>query len=460
MYVLTQSFVVLTTVVALALGQDAGVTTSTSTRIYTAYGTSPTSSVYTSHVTIYGDTTTLTSTSRVTTTSPIRFTTIIPYTFLSTLNVTSTYRATTDVFTSTTTSTQYNMLNTTSTSYINVTAAANTTLVTESIVTIPTPSGFVPVDESSGDENYNGTMKRRDAELERDVPLQPRQAAVTTTADACYISIISVVTRLAPQTTSTTTVTSTKTSTQRPPRTVTQSTTLTVTNTVGVPDVPVLSVSPDPKTDLGSFGCHILYSSISNFFPRKRKMPATTNLTQVIVVQTETTVGTLTSTFTSYTATRTAHLACGTDNQLGPRIEDGTYIAAVVDNTRANVGTGTNATSSYDCCAICQDAAGFCDFAYYDTQAAGSGSNNNSSSGNNCMLYMANAPKKAQGGGGGNATCSHAQAGFYNTNKKTTNRWVVINGPCGQLVHGNPTPKASSTTAAAVSTSSSAAVPT
>ncbi|KIX94949.1 uncharacterized protein Z520_09259 [Fonsecaea multimorphosa CBS 102226] len=435
MYVLTQSFVVLTTVVALALGQDAGVTTSTSTRIYTAYGTSPTSSVYTSHVTIYGDTTTLTSTSRVTTTSPIRFTTIIPYTFLSTLNVTSTYRATTDVFTSTTTSTQYNMLNTTSTSYINVTAAANTTLVTESIVTIPTPSGFVPVDESSGDENYNGTMKRRDAELERDVPLQPRQAAVTTTADACYISIISVVTRLAPQTTSTTTVTSTKTSTQRPPRTVTQSTTLTVTNTVGVPDVPVLST---------------LVVTV----------PATTNLTQVIVVQTETTVGTLTSTFTSYTATRTAHLACGTDNQLGPRIEDGTYIAAVVDNTRANVGTGTNATSSYDCCAICQDAAGFCDFAYYDTQAAGSGSNNNSSSGNNCMLYMANAPKKAQGGGGGNATCSHAQAGFYNTNKKTTNRWVVINGPCGQLVHGNPTPKASSTTAAAVSTSSSAAVPT
>ncbi|OAP65609.1 hypothetical protein AYL99_01581 [Fonsecaea erecta] len=395
--------------VALALGQgDQGVTTSTVVRAFTAYATSQPLSVVTSHVTNILETTTRTSTSRVVTTSPVRFTTFIPYTYLSTSDVTSTYRATTDIFTSTFTSTHYDIQNTTFTSYLNVTASASTALFQESVVTVPTPTGFVPIEQSSGDENFNGTSKRRDAELQEDV-LLPRQAA-TTTADSSYISIISIVTRLAPQTTSTVFVTSTKTSTQRPPQTLTQSTTIVVTNTVGVPDTPVSS----------TFVVTV---------------PTTVSLTQTTTVPGEKIVATTTTTYTDYTATRSTYLACASDNLLGPRIQDASYINTVVDNTRANVGTSTNATSSYDCCAICQDANGFCDFAYYDTLAGAA----------NCMLFKANVPRK-----GGNATCSHAQAGFYNTNKKTTtNRWVVMNGPCGQLVHGNPTKATSSTSAAA-----------
>jgi hypothetical protein len=176
------------------------------------------------------DTTTHTTTSRVITTSPIRFTTVVPLTYLSTLDVTSTFRATTNVFTSNFTTTEYNTFNTTSTEYINVTATAGSTLLTESVVTIPTPTGFVPVEDSAGNSNYNGTSKR-DAETEEDM-LLPRQDSGSS-PDATFISLVSIVTRLAPQTTSTVFVTSTRTSTQRPAATVTSATTFTVTNTVG-----------------------------------------------------------------------------------------------------------------------------------------------------------------------------------------------------------------------------------
>ncbi|OAG44328.1 hypothetical protein AYO21_01324 [Fonsecaea monophora] len=408
MHSLSQSFAVLTAVIPLVLGQGATeVTTSTLERTFTAYATSQPASVSTIHVTKILDTTTLTSTSRVTTTSPIRFTTVVPYTYLSTVNVTSTYRATTDVFTSTSTSTEYDIQNRTSTSYINVTATANTTVMTESLVTVPTPSSFVPVEESSGDEDYDGTVRRSDTEAETDI-LLPRQG-LTPTPDTSYISLISIVTRLVPRTTSTVFVTLTKTSTQRPPRTVTESTTIAVTSTVGVPDVPVSST--------------VIVTAAT-----------TVNLTQTITVPAETTVSTVTNTQYNYTAVRSTYLACATDNLLGPRIQDGSYINNVVDNVRANVGTGTNATSSYECCTICQDVVdGFCDFAYFDTQT--------SAEGGNCVLYKANVPRR------GTATCARAQAGFFNTNRRTANRWVVMNGPCGQLVHGNPS-RAASTTAA------------
>jgi hypothetical protein len=71
-------------------------------------------------------------------------------------------------------------------------------------------------------------------------------------------------------------------------------------------------------------------------------------------VQAETTVATTTINQVNYTSTRTTYAACATNNLLGPRLSGGNYINRVVDNNRANVGSGTNATSSYDCCTICQ----------------------------------------------------------------------------------------------------------
>ncbi|EXJ73870.1 uncharacterized protein A1O5_03632 [Cladophialophora psammophila CBS 110553] len=399
MLLLRQSFMVLATVFPFALTQgDSGVTTATLERTFTAFATSQPSSVATTRVTKFLDTTTLTTTLRNTTTSPLQYTVVIPYVYLTTVDVTCTYKATTDTITITSTRTQYDITNSTSTSYTNVTANATTTLFTESVITVSTPTGFVPVEESSGDENYSGTIKRRDTDPGGDV-LFPRQAIAP--PDTSYISLISIVTRLVPRTTSTIFVTVTKTSIVRPPRTVTQPTTSTVTRIVGVPDAPVNSTV-------------VVTAS------------TTENVTNTITFRTETTVATITNTQLNYTATRSTYLACASNNLLGPRIQDRSYISNVVDNTRSNVGTRTDATSSYECCTICQDVDGFCDFAYYDTEA--------DTAGNNCVLFKANAPKK----GGSSATCAHAKAGFYNTNNRTENRWVVMNGPCGQLVHGNP----------------------
>ncbi|ETI24809.1 hypothetical protein G647_04179 [Cladophialophora carrionii CBS 160.54] len=390
-----QSLAILAATIPFSLAQENdGVTTASTERTFTAYATTAPTTTKTIRVTKILDTTTHTTTSRVITTSPLRFTTVVPLTYLSTLNVTSTFRATTNTFSSNFTTTEYSTINTTSTEYINVTATTGTTLLTESVVTIPTPTGFVPVQDSAGNYNYNRTSKRG-AEKEEDM-LLPRQDSGSS-PDATFISLISIVTRLAPQTTSTVFVTSTRTSTQRPAATVTSATTSTITDIIGVPDRPVNS------------------TVISTFTTRQ-------NLTRAITVQAETTVATITTTQSNYTAIRTTYAACATNNLLGPRLSAGNYINRVVDNNRANVGSGTNATSSYECCTICQDATDSCDFAYFDNLATT----------NKCTLYRSSTAAYA------NATCSHTQAGFFTANRTTGNRFVVMNGPCGQLVQGNP----------------------
>ncbi|EXJ60358.1 hypothetical protein A1O7_04510 [Cladophialophora yegresii CBS 114405] len=390
-----RSLAIFAVIIPLSLAQgDSGVTTATTERTFTAYATTAPTSTKTIHVTKILDTTTHTTTSRVITTSPLRFTTVVPFAYVSTVNVTSTYQAITNVFTSNFTTTEYNIVNTTATEYINATATTGTTLLTESLVTIPTPTGFVHVQDSAGNYNYNRTSKRG-TDSENDM-LLPRQDSASS-PDATFISLISIVTRLAPQTTSTVFVTSTRTSTQKPAATITSATTSTITNTIGVPDRPV-------------------NSTITSTFTTRQ------NLTRAVTVQAETTVATITTTQTNYTATRTTYAACATDNLLGPRLSAGNYINRVVDNNRANVGSGTNATSSYECCTICQDATESCDFAYFDSVATT----------NKCTLYRSSTATFA------NATCSHSQAGFFTANRTTENRFTVINGPCGQLVQGNP----------------------
>ncbi|KIW68838.1 hypothetical protein PV04_04758 [Phialophora macrospora] len=390
------SLAIFAATISLSLAQGNGdVTTATTERTFTAYATTAPATTKTIHVTKILDTTTHTTTSRVITTSPLRFTTVVPLTYLSTLNVTSTFRATTNVFTGNFTTTEYNVFNTTSTDYINATATSTSVIMTGSAVTIPTPAGFVPVQDSAGNYNYNKTSKRG-AEIDEEDMLLARQDSGSS-PDATFVSLVSIVTRLAPQTTSTVFVTSTRTSTQRPAATVTSATTFTVTNTVGVPDGPVNS------TVIATF-------------------TTTQNQTQTITVQAETTVATITTTQTNYSAVSTTYAACATNNLLGPRLSGGNYINRIVDNNSANVGSGTNATSSYECCTICQDATDSCDFAFFDTAATT----------NKCTIYRSSTA--ANGG----ATCSHQQAGFFTTNKNTQTRWVVSNGPCGQLVQGNP----------------------
>ena len=147
----------------------------------------------------------------------------------------------------------------------------------------------------------------------------------------------------------------------------------------------------------------------------------TRNVTQTITVPAETTVATITTSGLNYTSTKTTYAACATNNLLGPRLSGGNYANTPIDNTPSNVGSGTNATSSYECCTICQDAVGSCDFAYFDDAATS----------NKCVLYSESTAPYA------NATCSHSQAGYF-TSSKTAKSLVVINGPCGSLTSGKP----------------------
>ena len=118
MFSLLQSLAILAIAISLTVAQGTGVTTSTTSRVFVAYGTSSPSSIQTIHKTVILDTVTRTSTSRVTTTSPLQFTTTVPVIYLSTLNVTSTFRPTTSVFTSNSTIVEYSTFNETSTQYL------------------------------------------------------------------------------------------------------------------------------------------------------------------------------------------------------------------------------------------------------------------------------------------------------------------------------------------------------
>ena len=267
------------------------------------------------------------------------------------------------------------------------------TVATDTTVIIPTPSGFVPVFDSAGNSNYNKTAKRDDIPEEN--VLLPRQAASSPANAASYTSIISIITRFVPQTTTTVFVTTTKTRTLKP-TTITATTTSSFTNTVGVPDQPVSSTT-------------------TSFFT------TTMNVTRSVVVQSDTYIATSTTVQTNYTSTKSIYAACATNNLLGPRLSGGNYINRVVDLNTVNLGVGTKANSSLECCTICQDPSNSCDFASFNSTAAD----------NKCTLYFPSPNANSS------ATCSHKTAGYFTTNKASDNV-VVINGPCGQLVQGKP----------------------
>jgi hypothetical protein len=217
----------------------------------------------------------------------------------------------------------------TSYNYTLVTATVGNTTTAVYTNTVPTPSGFVPVYDSSGNSNFNGGSKR-DAEVDlEDGTVYPRQVVTPPDmpAPTSYPFIYSIVTRLQPRTTSTVIIFSTHTSTQRPPATITQSSTRTVTSTYYVPDQPVNST---------------LIQSFST----------TQDVNQTITVQAPMTVSTVTVNYYNYTSTTKTYAACATNNLLGPRLSGGNYIQALYDNTPSNVGQGTKASSSYECCTI------------------------------------------------------------------------------------------------------------
>lgn len=153
-----------------------------------------------------------------------------------------------------------------------------------------------------------------------------------------------------------------------------------------------------------------------------RTITVTTTATTYNVTTSYTTTTVATSTFneTFYTATATTYLACATNNLLGPRIQDATYISNVRHQPAVDAAFA-NSSSPYNCCTLCQDAIDACDFAYFDTLAAT----------NQCAMYSAKPAKGATVG-----MCSHASAGYFNSTKGTAHRWVVSNGPCGQLKDG------------------------
>ncbi|KAI1841911.1 hypothetical protein JX266_011881 [Neoarthrinium moseri] len=215
---------------------------------------------------------------------------------------------------------------TTQTSAITASVITSTTTIT---ITVPTPPGFTNVYDSSGLTNFM-PMKRDELHIERS-PKVPYNNYKYGKVVICTVSVQTKVTK---------TITQTRTVTVTGPTqisTVVALTTTTLTSTVVPPDATVTS-----STTLTSTTVLSLTTAVTSFI---------------------TTTGAVTATNTS-----SVYAACQTNNILGPRIANGSYIVGSnpIDTTDIDFFV---APSAYDCCVACMNTPG-CQYSqFYSTDS-------------------------------------------------------------------------------------------